>query len=56
MVQKVQAVKFEKQKNLQLSYLNGRFFVFQLGQLVFLEPLGVQRRYVPHFKVLISAN
>ena len=24
--------------------------------MVFLEPLGVQRRYVPHFKGLISAK
>ena len=33
------------------------FFVFStLIRLVFLEPLGVQRRYVPHFKGLISGN
>ena len=25
----------------------------QLWQLLFLEPLGVQRRYVPHFKGMI---
>ena len=28
----------------------------QLRRLVFLEPLGVQRRYVPHLKGLISGK
>ena len=28
----------------------------QIRRLVFLEPLGVQRRYVPHFKGLIRAK
>ena len=32
------------------------FIVFQTWQLVFLEPVGVQRRYVPHLKGLISGN
>ena len=32
------------------------FFVFSTLQLVFLEPLGVQRRYVPQLKGLIRGN
>ena len=37
--------------------LKGTGFLFvQLSRLVFLEPLGVQRRYVPHFKGLIYAK
>ena len=30
------------------------FFFFQLCRLVFLEPMGVQRHTVPHFKGLIE--
>ena len=32
------------------------FLFFQLRRLVFLEPLGVQTRYVSHFKGLISGK
>ena len=32
------------------------FLFFQLWRLVFLEPSGVQRHYVPHFKALIYGN
>ena len=31
-------------------------FVFQISRLIFLEPLGVHRHYVPHLKGLISGN
>ena len=30
--------------------------VVQIKQLLFLEPLGVQRRYVPHLKGLIGVK
>ena len=33
-----------------------KMFVLVLKRLVFLEPLGVQRRNVPHFKGLIMLN
>ena len=32
------------------------FSCFQIWRVVFLEPLGVKRCYVPHFKGLISGN
>ena len=55
-VLKVQAVKVKKEKNIHWSKEIGDFFIFQLWGLFFLEPLGIQRRYVPHFKGLISAT
>ena len=44
MVPKIPAVKVEQSKKTSVLVL------------VFLEPLGVQRRYVPHFKGLISGK
>ena len=32
------------------------FSFFQLWRLIFLEPLGVQRCYVPHFEGLINGK
>ena len=43
-------------KKSPFKYGNRNFFQFQIWRLVFLEPLGVQRRYVAHFKVLIRGN
>ena len=46
---------WKNEKNLQFPYLNGLFFVFSaLTACVSLEPLGVQRHTVPHFKGLIK--
>ena len=56
MVPKIQAVKVENTKKVRLSMEIEDFSFFQLCQFVFLEPLGVQRRYVPHFKAPISGN
>ena len=55
-IQKYEPSKLKNEKNLWFPYLNGSFFVFQIWQLAGLEPLGVQRRYVSHFKGLIRAN
>ena len=42
---------------LQKYFSNTDFFsIVQLWRLVFLELMGVQRRYVPHFKGLISGK
>ena len=57
MVPKIQVVKVETTEKSPFKYGNQRFFsFFQYGRLVFLESLGVQRRYVPHFKGLISGD
>ena len=44
------------EKNLRFSTKTAFFSIVQLWRLVFLEPLGVQRRNVPHFKGLINAK
>ena len=44
------------EKNVRFSTKRAVFLIVQLSRLVFLGPLGVQRRYVPHFKGLISGN
>ena len=44
------------EKNVCFSTTTDVFSFIQLWRLVFLEPLGVQRHYVPHFKGLISAK
>ena len=51
--QKHQPSKLNNQKK---STKTDFFSIVQLWRLVFLEPLGVQRRYVPHFKGLISGK
>ena len=43
-------------KNVRLSTKADVFSIVQIWRLVFLEPLGVQRRHVPHFKGLIYAK
>ena len=55
MVPKIRAVKFEKTKKSPFKYGNRRFFRL-LNFDGFLEPPGVQRLYVSHFKGLISGN
>ena len=52
--QNSQPSKLEEQKNVRLSKEIKDFFVFQLWRPEFLEPLGVQRHTVPHFKGLIE--
>ena len=56
MVPKLQAVKVEITKKVRLSKEIEGFLIFSTLTAHILEPLGVQRRYVPHFKVLISGN
>ena len=53
MVPKIWVVKFEQSKKRTKTDV---FSIVQIWRLVFLEPLGVQRRYVPHFKGLISGK
>ena len=49
--------KNRKEIRQRTSLLRRIYFLFsQLWRIVFLEPLGVQRSYVPHFKDLISDN
>ena len=49
--------KSNNKKKTSILVLKRTFFsIVQLWQLIFLEPLRVQRRYVPHFKGLISGN
>ena len=50
MVPKIQAVKDEETEKSSISILKRTFFI------VSTLTLGVQRRYVPHFKGLISGN
>ena len=50
MVPKIPAVKVEQ---LLKQYF---FSIVKIRRLVFLEPLGVQRRYIPHLKGLISGK
>ena len=58
MVPIIPAVKVEQSKKTSALVLstNGRFFRLFNFDSRFLEPLGVQRRYVPHFKNLISGK
>ena len=44
------------EKNVRFSTKSDVFSIIQLWRLVFLEPVGVQRRNVPHFKGLINAK
>ena len=54
MVSKIPAVKVEQSKKSSFLVLKRTVFsIVQIWRLVFLEPLGVQRRYVPDFKGLI---
>ena len=48
--------KLKKRKKVRLSKEIEDFFVFQIWRPIFLEPLGVQRHTVPHFKGLIELN
>ena len=54
--QKYQLSKLNNNRKKPPLYKTDFFSIVQLWRLVFLEPLGVQRRYVPHFKGLISAK
>ena len=54
MVSKWPAVKVGGIKKTSVLLVKRTFFsIVQLSRLVFLEPLGVQRHNVPHFKGLI---
>ena len=44
------------EKNVRFSTKRMFFSIVQIWQLVFWEPLGVNRRNVPHFKDLIYAK
>ena len=53
MVPKIQVFKVETTKKSSFKYGNRRFFrSFKFDDL----QVGVQRRYIPHFKGLISGN
>ena len=57
MVPKILSVKVEQSKKVSVLVLKRTFFsIIQLWRLVFLEPVEVQRRHVPHLKDLISGN
>ena len=56
-LQKYKPSKLKKLKNIRFSMEIGDFLIFfQHLRPVFLEPLGLQRRYVSHFKGIISVN
>ena len=44
------------EKNVRFSTKMDVFLIVQIWRLVFLKPLGVQRRYVPYFKGIISGK
>ena len=48
--------KLKDWKNVCFTIETDSFFIFQLWRLAILEPVGVQRPNVPHFKGLIKPN
>ena len=57
LVPKIRAVKLDRSKKIFVLIVNRTFFsIVQLWRLVFLEPVGVQRHTVPHFKGLINVD
>ena len=57
MVPTIPAIKVEQSKKMSILEIKRAVFsIVQIWRLVFLEPLGVQRRHVPHFKGLIYAK
>ena len=55
-IQRYKPSKLNGLKNVRFSTKRTFFSIVALWQLVSLEPLGVQRRNVPHFKGLIYAK
>ena len=54
---KIPAVKVEQSKKTSILLLERTFFsIVQLWRLVSLDPVGVQRYTVPHFKGLIKLD
>ena len=51
-----QPSKLSDGKNISFSTKTDFILIIQLGWLLFLEPVGVQRHYVPHLKSLINVQ